>query len=618
MAKSRAIVDETPEPLQKPSCHDVNAAESAGNCSEIGKQIPNPVDLPQAHTWQPGVLKHLPWMSFLALLAAVLCVFAAGLILHLSNGKSKLDWHVAPTIWLAIISAMGNALIRYAQAEGVNISWWARSLRGASLAKLHRDWAFGTSLWTSLTAGKNFLSIMVFGNIFTALCLIDGPLLQRATSVVSRSIEQTVQLNVSLASDVSNFSTIPGVVGSLSTEFVQVLSDYASGTPIQLSVSGCDGTCTGKVRTLGLNGSCVITNVESIDWARDAINSTNQSFQTIEATLLNVTFPFLFFWTMEEDHRRLLDFDISYFTSASGTPPTIPMDSGQPLSTCPGFVTYKSCSYNIGIVEYPVSIVNQTLTLGSDKSTFPVVSMNSFLRSKPGDMNSNGYYNLTRAYGFNDAARWLFSSTITITPLVLSESSFGPTTFSWTTNFEGPLAVQNLAVTKTSSCNRTLYDPTDYILRSMSEILFRVGVAAAQMEPWPMQTFEAQQVQDELVYTSNLRFFAAAACIMLCGIMLVACTYHHWWLVGRPVSLSPLEIAKAFDAPLLAVPGTSNTYVKGLLDAVGQLQVKYGGILGNNTIGLRREVGAMQHGTRKLCIADLREVHKPVAGERFT
>lgn len=617
MAKSRATDGETAEPLQKSSCHDVNTAESAGNCSEIGNLIPNLVDLPQAHTWQPGVLKRLPWMSFFALLAAVLCVFAAGLILHLSNGKSNLDWHVAPTIWLAIISAMANALIRYAQAEGVNISWWARSLRGAPLAKLHRDWAFGTSLWASLTAGKNFFSIMVFGNIFTVLCLVDGPLLQRATSVVSQSIEQTVQLNASLATDISNFTSIPGVVGSLSTEFVQVLSDYASGTPIRLSVSGCDGTCTGKVRTLGLNGSCAITNVESTDWARDAINSTNQDFQFVEDTLLNVTFPFLFFWTMEQDHRRLLDFEVSYFTSASGTPPTIPMDFGQPLSTCPGFVTYKSCSYNIGIVEYPVNIVNQTLTLDSNQSTFPVVSMDSFLRSKPGDPNGNGYYDLIRAYGFNDAARWLFSSTITITPLVLSEGASSPTTFSWTTNFEGPLAVQNLAVTKTSSCNRTLYDPTDYILRSMSEILFRVGVAAAQMEPWPMQTFEAKQVRGELVYTSNLWFFAATACIMLCGIILIACTYHHWWLVGRPVSLSPLEIAKAFDAPLLAVPGTSNTDVKGLVDAVGQLQVKYGGIFGNDTIGLRREVGEMPHGIKKLCIADLHEVHKPVTGERF-
>ena len=227
--------------------------------------------------------------------------------------------------------------------------------------------------------------------------------------------------------------------------------------------------------------------------------------------------------------------------------------------------------------------------------------MDSFLRSNPGELYSNGYYNLTRAYGFNDAARWLFSSTITITPLVLSSSPFGPTAFSWRTNFKGPLAVQNLAVIQISSCSRTIQDPTDYILRSMSEILFRVGFAAAQMDPPPMQAFEAKQVRMDLVYTSNLRFLAAAACIMLCAIVLVAGTHHQWWLVGRSVSLSPLEIAKAFDAPLLAVPGTSNTDVKAMLDVVGKMQVKYGGVLQSGAAGLRRDVRRSEPRVKKLC-----------------
>jgi Protein of unknown function (DUF3176) len=615
MVKHGVSIDETAEPVQKRSRCDFKAVESAAHRSEVDKLSPRLVESPLAPPWQPGVLRRLPWTSFIALLGALGCVAAAGLILLFSNGRSKLDWQAAPAVWLAVLTAVGNALIRYAQAEGVNISWWTRSLRGAPIATLHRDWAFGTSLWTSLTAGRNFLSIMVFGNIFTTLCLVDGPLLQRATSIVSRSIEETVQLNVSLATDAGNFSSIPGVVGSLSSEFVQVLSDYADGRPIQASVSGCYGNCTGKVRTLGLNGSCLVTSTEPTDWAKDSVSADDWN---VEATLLNVTFPFLFFWTMQEDQRRLLDFDVSYFTPAPGTPPTIPMEIGQPLSTCPGFVTRKSCSYNIGIAEYPISVINQTLTLSSNESTFPVVSMDSFLRSNPGDLMSNGYYNLTRAYGFNDAARWLFSSTITITPLVLSSSDFGPTSFNWKTDFKGPLAVQNLAVTQISSCNRTIQDPTDYILRSMSEILFRVGVAAAQMDPRPMQAFEAKQVRIDLIYTSNLRFFAAAACIMLCAIMLVAGTHHRWWLIGRPVSLSPLEIAKAFDAPLLAVPGTSNTDVKALLDVVGEMQVKYGGVLGSDTARLRREVGGSESGVKKLCIAESNEVHKPVAGERFT
>lgn len=116
-----------------------------------------------------------------------------------------------------------------------------------------------------------------------------------------------------------------------------------------------------------------------------------------------------------------------------------------------------------------------------------------------------------------------------------------------------------------------------------------------------MQAFEAKQVRMDLVYTSNLRFLAAAACIMLCAIVLVAGTHHQWWLVGRSVSLSPLEIAKAFDAPLLAVPGTSNTDVKAMLDVVGKMQVKYGGVLQSGAAGLRRDVRRSEPRVKKLC-----------------
>jgi len=127
-------------------------------------------------------------------------------------------------------------------------------------------------------------------------------------------------VNTLLASDAGSFSS-----------FVQVLSDYADGKPIPAIVSVYYGNCTGKVRTLGLNGSCLVTHTEPTDWAKDAPNT---DVWNVQATLLNVTFPFLFLWTMQEDQRRLLDFDVSYFTPATGTS-LIPMDMGERLSTCP-------------------------------------------------------------------------------------------------------------------------------------------------------------------------------------------------------------------------------------------------------------------------------------------
>ena len=42
------------------------------------------------------------------------------------------------------------------------------------------------------------------------------------------------------------------------------------------------------------------------------------------------------------------------------------------------------------------------------------------------------------------------------------------------------------------------------------------------------------------------------------------------------MSLSPIEIAKAFDAPLLRERGTSNMPVDDLLKVVGKTKVRYG------------------------------------------
>ena len=51
--------------------------------------------------------------------------------------------------------------------------------------------------------------------------------------------------------------------------------------------------------------------------------------------------------------------------------------------------------------------------------------------------------------------------------------------------------------------------------------------------------------------------------------------YRGWWEIGRPTTLSPLETAKAFGAPLLA-ECNSNDKVRDLIKNVGDRNVQYG------------------------------------------
>lgn len=38
-------------------------------------------------------------------------------------------------------------------------------------------------------------------------------------------------------------------------------------------------------------------------------------------------------------------------------------------------------------------------------------------------------------------------------------------------------------------------------------------------------------------------------------LVVVASTFYEWWKIGRPITMSPIEIAKAFNAPVLKADG---------------------------------------------------------------
>ena len=57
----------------------------------------------------------------------------------------------------------------------------------------------------------------------------------------------------------------------------------------------------------------------------------------------------------------------------------------------------------------------------------------------------------------------------------------------------------------------------------------------------------------------------AAAILSVLSIIAVGATFYGWWKLGRPFSMGPLELASAFEAPLLKAAGKNagsddNTY----------------------------------------------------------
>lgn len=77
------------------------------------------------------------------------------------------------------------------------------------------------------------------------------------------------------------------------------------------------------------------------------------------------------------------------------------------------------------------------------------------------------------------------------------------------------------------------------------------------------------------VYQSHYEFLAIALALTILAILFVTATFRGYWHLGRTMTMSPIELAKAFNAPLLSNED-SNAEVEGLVSKVGDKAVRYG------------------------------------------
>lgn len=85
-----------------------------------------------------------------------------------------------------------------------------------------------------------------------------------------------------------------------------------------------------------------------------------------------------------------------------------------------------------------------------------------------------------------------------------------------------------------------------------------------------------------IVYESRYNYLAAATFISVLACCSVLPTFNGSWRLNRPFSLTPIETAKAFDAPLLRSSGTdiSDLSVDKLVKRVGTTEVQYVAVAG--------------------------------------
>lgn len=494
--------------------------------------------------WVPGVFKRLPWGGLLALVGVAICSLAPVAILKDSDGKPTATWPnqkhpIQPAVLLSICAAVGNTLLRYALVQGWTIAWWVEALRGSTVGDLHRHWEYGTSVLASVTSTRHFNRIAL-GTLIASIVVIDGPLLQKATSSTTRPLTSAADITVQISPNplpVGYTAVMTGHSGTVFPKFdfvQQVMQGFNNRTAIRLNYTGCNGVCNTTLQAAGFDVQCSHTtqpyNMSGYSGGDSSVMGST-----------NITF-----------NNDGYDGLIRVQTAFKSTP------------GCIGNLVVADCRYNIAQVKYPVQLSNGTvelLPLSTDANdTIKVWQLYQEVYGLGQHPSTLGGIYSVASTKYKSSSVFYFDGT----PLSLM--------------YSGEIPIQYLVANSSTlgTCDMYWTDPTPDIIAGIRELGFRTAIAATNSTT--EQTFEATETAIVQVYVSHYHYLGGALLVMFLSIVLVFPTFLGWWHLGRQMSLSPIEIAKAFNAPLLKGCG-SNSKVKEISKDVGGLEVVYGGVV---------------------------------------
>lgn len=246
-------------------------------------------------SWTTKLLRIGPLIGIGSIILTILSMLVSLGILLGSRNAPVCTWTIPPSTYLAICTAVQNQAIRFAAFHGVAIAWWVKAIRGSTLARLHADWHSGTHLLGAIASGPK-MGILGLACIFSTLVSVDGPLLQKATTIVSAPIiNHPVPLNVTLSPELpflfsggyvetngtmnrwaQEFNTsIPASYGSVPNNLVSIVNPYVDQeigkpwlkrTPLNGIVRGCPGECNVKVKAPAFAVVSCRTHEVSTDW----------------------------------------------------------------------------------------------------------------------------------------------------------------------------------------------------------------------------------------------------------------------------------------------------------------------------------------------------------------
>lgn len=502
-----------------------------------------------------------------------------------------------PTVYLSIAYTIANIALNFALSEAVRIAWWVKALSPNSTVKdLHLIWSFGSNIQDILLAGRSF-NLVALAGLAVTLVPINGPLLQRASVLHEHTKVEYKNITI----PVSQYF-VPGYSGwitsratsatSVSDDFGKIVNDYTARTDVNISNSGCYGTCTGRVLGAGYTIQCAD---DTVRYNITPPIETNRSIQ--QSTMFYTDFRF------DELEGGNITFKTLFATN---------------FSSFTGLVNRTNCTLRPATIDYPIKFVNDTITLDptgswtTDRVTKlqPGGSTGALVRQRSTHGGVALYFKSAYASG---AEMWYDG----VKGVQISIN--GSTIYGYMDHAD--------KLGSTNGLGTSFLSPTSDIMAAVRQVAFRAAVqmpgldvatyfnATGKVNQTAMDAWKAantqqilvEQVRTEVIYKSQYVFLIIAVVLTFFATFAVLVCFNGWWHLGRNVSMSPIEIARAFAAPALIDSG-SNVEVRTLLKQVGNKELRCGA-------AMEREDGDL--GMASLRFDSAEKLARPQHGQMF-
>lgn len=326
-------------------------------------------------------------------------------------------------------------------------------------------------------------------------------------------------------------STISNFIMPAATDFIQasIVNQWLSSTALSGVVHGCSGICSVRIQAPAFFPTSCSTHVLPANY-REYVEQAKLSEDGQGAFPIDKTGMFIA--TNLAVHERE---EINIVTGYAHT------------TDCVGNISWTACTYEPAIGAYDVIVeagLVQTDSLGAP--TMVAVANNSAVEKLTRGVHRSTLAGLVQLMFANWVSTVDFYQGKDGQMWVVDKLSLGALQFT---------------LPNGQKCANSYRDPHDEVYQSLNRLGFYTGaLAASENASYAASRMDAglsvhstatgYRIGPHNVFHTDYWFFLVAALVDLVCITLVAPTYWGWWRLGRPLSFSPLELAKVCVHPL--------------------------------------------------------------------